>query len=130
MTTAVEEILRWASPVSYFRRTTTREVEWYGQKIPAGESMLLVYASANYDETVFDDPHRFNILRNPNPHIAFGGGGPHFCLGAHLARLEIRLVFEAIVQRTKSISLDGEVQRLRSSFINGIKHLPVRVELA
>ncbi len=130
MDTAVEEILRWASPVSYFRRTATRDVELHEVTIPAGDSVVLMYASANYDETVFKDPHRFDITRTPNPHIAFGGGGPHFCLGSHLARLEIKLMFEALVERTRSIDLDGDVQRLRSSFINGIKHLPVRVELA
>ena len=127
MDTAVEEILRWASPVSYFRRTATRDVELHGVRIPEGDSVLLMYASANYDETVFEDPYRFDVTRSPNPHIAFGGGGPHFCLGSHLARLEIRLMFEALLERTRSIELDGDVQRLRSSFINGIKHLPVRV---
>lgn len=125
--TAVEEILRWATPVSNFRRTTTREVELHGVTIPEGDAVVLSYASANYDETVFEDPYRFDVTRSPNPHIAFGGGGPHFCLGSHLARLEIRLMFEALLERTQSIELDGDVQRLRSSFINGIKHLPVRV---
>jgi cholest-4-en-3-one 26-monooxygenase len=128
MNTAVEEILRWATPVSNFRRTATRDVELHGVRIPEGEAVVLSYASANYDETVFPDPHRFDITRSPNPHVAFGGGGPHFCLGAHLARLEIRLLFEALLTRTSGIELDADVERLRSSFINGIKHLPVRVQ--
>jgi cholest-4-en-3-one 26-monooxygenase len=123
---AVDEILRWATPVSNFRRTTTRDVELHGVPIPKGDSVVLSYASANYDETVFADPHRFDITRSPNPHVAFGGGGVHFCLGSHLARLEIKLLFEELIARTSDIQLDGEVQRLRSSFINGIKHLPVR----
>ncbi len=127
MDTAVEEILRWSTPVSNFRRTATREVQLHGVTIPQGDAVVLSYASANYDETVFADPYRFDVTRSPNPHISFGGGGPHFCLGSHLARLEIRLMFEALIERTQSIELNGDVQRLRSSFINGIKHLPVRV---
>jgi cholest-4-en-3-one 26-monooxygenase len=122
---AVDEILRWATPVSNFRRTATRDVEIHGVHIPEGDPVVLSYASANYDETVFADPHRFDITRSPNPHVAFGGGGVHFCLGSHLARLEIKLLFEELIARTSDIRLDGEVQRLRSSFINGIKHLPV-----
>ncbi len=127
---AVDEILRWATPVSNFRRTATRDVELHGVHIPKGDPVVLSYASANYDETVFADPHRFDITRSPNPHVAFGGGGVHFCLGSHLARLEIKLLFEELLARTSDISLDGDVQRLRSSFINGIKHLPVRAQPA
>ncbi len=126
---AVDEILRWATPVSNFRRTATRDVELHGVHIPKGDPVVLSYASANYDETVFADPHRFDIARTPNPHVAFGGGGVHFCLGSHLARLEIRLLFEELLARTSDIQLDGEVQRLRSSFINGIKHLPVSAKV-
>jgi cholest-4-en-3-one 26-monooxygenase len=122
----VEEILRWATPVSNFRRTATRDVELHGVHIPKGDAVVLSYASANYDETVFEDPHRLDIGRTPNPHVSFGGGGPHFCLGSHLAKLEIKLLFEALLSHTADIQLDGDVQRLRSSFINGIKHLPVR----
>jgi cholest-4-en-3-one 26-monooxygenase len=125
---AVDEILRWATPVSNFRRTATRDVEIHGVHIPEGDPVVLSYASANYDETVFADPHRFDITRSPNPHVAFGGGGVHFCLGSHLARLEIKLLFEELIARTSDIRLDGEVQRLRSSFINGIKHLPVTAQ--
>jgi cholest-4-en-3-one 26-monooxygenase len=123
---AVDEILRWATPVSNFRRTATRDVELHGVHIPEGDSVVLSYASANYDETVFADPHQFDVNRSPNPHVSFGGGGVHFCLGSHLARLEIKLLFEELIARTSDIQLDGEVERLRSSFINGIKHLPVR----
>ncbi len=127
---AVDEILRWATPVSNFRRTATRDVELHGVHIPKGDPVVLSYASANYDETVFTEPHRFDITRSPNPHVAFGGGGVHFCLGSHLARLEIKLLFEELIARTSDIRLDGEVQRLRSSFINGIKHLPVSAQPA
>jgi cholest-4-en-3-one 26-monooxygenase len=127
---AVDEILRWATPVSNFRRTATRDVELHGVHIPEGDSVVLSYASANYDETVFADPHQFDVNRSPNPHVSFGGGGVHFCLGSHLARLEIKLLFEELIARTSDIQLDGEVQRLRSSFINGIKHLPVRARPA
>jgi cholest-4-en-3-one 26-monooxygenase len=123
---AVDEILRWATPVSNFRRTATRDVELHGVHIPKGDSVVLSYASANYDETVFAEPHQFDVARSLNPHVSFGGGGPHFCLGSHLAKLEIRLLFEELLARTADIQLDGEVERLRSSFINGIKHLPVR----
>ena len=93
---AVDEILRWATPVSNFRRTATRDVELHGVHIPKGDSVVLSYASANYDETVFADPHHFDITRSPNPHVSFGGGGVHFCLGSHLARLEIKLLFEEL----------------------------------
>ena len=125
---AVDEILRWATPVSNFRRTATRDVELHGVHIPKGDPVVLSYASANYDETVFADPHRFDITRSPNPHVSFGGGGPHFCLGSHLAKLEIKLLFEALLAHTSDIQVDGDIQRLRSSFINGIKHLPVRAQ--
>jgi cholest-4-en-3-one 26-monooxygenase len=125
---AVDEILRWATPVSNFRRTATRDIELHGVHIPKGDPVVLSYASANYDETVFADPHHFDITRSPNPHVSFGGGGPHFCLGSHLARLEIKLLFEALLTHTGDIQLDGDVQRLKSSFINGIKHLQVRAQ--
>jgi len=128
--TATEEIIRYATPVTRFRRTATREVDMHGVTIRAGDPVVLVYASANNDETVFADPLRFDLLREPNPHVSFGGGGPHFCLGAHLARIEIRIMFEQLLARTRRIALDGDVARLRSSFLNGIKHLPVLVEPA
>jgi cholest-4-en-3-one 26-monooxygenase len=124
---ATEEILRWASPVMYFRRNVQRDVEVRGQTIRAGEKVSLWYISANRDDEVFADPFTFDIRRDPNPHIAFGGGGPHFCLGAQLARLEIRVLFEEIVTRVPRIEPLGEADRLRSNFIGGIKHLPVRL---
>jgi cholest-4-en-3-one 26-monooxygenase len=125
--TAVEEILRWASPVMFFRRNCTHDIELGGQHIREGEKISLWYISGNRDESVFDEPFRFDITRDPNPHIAFGGGGPHFCLGAQLARLEIRLLFEELAVRVPTLEALGEPDRLRSNFIGGIKHLPVRL---
>jgi cholest-4-en-3-one 26-monooxygenase len=124
---AVEEILRWASPVLFFRRNATRDVVLGGQTIRKGEKISLWYISANRDEAIFDEPFRFDITRDPNPHIAFGGGGPHFCLGAQLARLEIRVLFEELARRTPKLEALGAPERLRSNFIGGIKHLPVRL---
>jgi cytochrome P450 len=124
---AVEEIVRWATPVIRFRRTTQCPVEIRGIEIPEGEAVVLFYTSANRDERAFVDPMRFDITRDPNPQVAFGGGGPHFCLGANLARLEIKVMFEELLARTSSIAAAGPPQRLRSSFINGIKHLPVEL---
>jgi cholest-4-en-3-one 26-monooxygenase len=123
---ATEEIVRWASPVMYFRRNATDDVEIRGQQIKAGDKLSIWYASANRDEEVFDDPFRFDIARDPNPHIGFGGGGPHFCLGANLARMEIRVLFEELVRRVTHVEALGPPDRLRSNFIAGIKHLPVR----
>jgi cholest-4-en-3-one 26-monooxygenase len=122
---AVEEMLRWVSPVMNFRRQTTRPCELRGQQIEADQKVVFFHASANRDEEIFHEAHRFDITRNPNPHITFGGGGPHFCLGANLARLEIRVVFEHLLDRLPDIHQDGEMQRLQSAFINGVKHLPV-----
>jgi cholest-4-en-3-one 26-monooxygenase len=127
---AIEEILRWATPVIHFRRTATRDTELGGQAIAEGDAVTLFYISANRDEEVFDDPYRFDITRDPNEHIAFGGGGAHHCLGANLARLELQIIFGELLARTESIELVGEVDRLRSNFINGIKHMPVEVTLA
>ncbi len=127
---AVEEILRWASPVMYFRRNARADVTLSGQTIRAGEKISLWYISANRDEAVFEEPFRFDITRDPNPHIAFGGGGPHFCLGAQLARLEIRLLFEELANRVPVLEQLGPPERLRSNFIGGIKHLPVRLARA
>jgi len=124
---ATEEILRWASPVMYFRRNVQRDTEVGGQPIKAGEKVSLWYISANRDADVFDDPFTFDIARDPNPHIAFGGGGPHFCLGAQLARLEIRVLFEELATRIPQVQPLGQPDRLRSNFIGGIKHLPVRL---
>lgn len=125
-TTAVDEIVRWASPVIFMRRTVTRDTVLSGQVLKEGSKVLLLYASANRDEEVFADPFNFDIRRNPNPHVGFGGPGPHFCLGAHLARKEIAVMFEELLGRMKDIEVTGEPSFLRSSFINGIKHLPCR----
>jgi cholest-4-en-3-one 26-monooxygenase len=123
--TAVEEMLRWVTPVNLFRRTATRDVEVRGQQIREGDKVVLFYASANRDEEVFPDAERFDVGRQPNDHLAFGIG-PHFCLGANLARLEIRVMFEELLRRLPDITLTGSVERLRSNFINGIKRMPVR----
>jgi len=122
---AVEEILRWATPVMYFRRTAKDDFELNGKLIKAGDKVAMWHISANRDEEVFDDPFTFDIDRWPNEHIAFGGGGPHFCLGANLARMELRLIFREIVTRLPDMRLDGDVEMLRSNFIGGIKHMPV-----
>ena len=124
---AVEEILRWATPVLHFRRTATRDVELRGQRIRAGDKVVTWYISANRDETVFPDPYRFDVRRNPNPHVTFGPGGPHFCLGAHLARLETRVLFQELLPRLATIEPTGPIERMRSNFVHGIKHMPVRI---
>jgi cholest-4-en-3-one 26-monooxygenase len=122
---AVEEILRWATPVLYFRRTAKDDFELNGKLIKAGDKVAMWHISANRDEEVFEDPFVFDIDRWPNEHIAFGGGGPHFCLGANLARMELRLIFREIITRLPDMHLDGQVEMLRSNFIGGIKHMPV-----
>jgi cholest-4-en-3-one 26-monooxygenase len=122
---AVEEMLRWGTPVMQFRRTATEPTMIRDQPIAEGDKVVIYYMSANRDETVFEDPYTFDITRSPNEHVAFGGGGPHFCLGANLARLEIRVMFEEILRRMPEMEMTGPAQRLRSNFINGIKHLPV-----
>ena len=125
MDTAVEEIVRWASPVMYFRRQALSDYEIGGVKIAAGDKVLLWYVAANRDPRAFEDPWRFDIERTPNDHVGFGGGGPHYCLGASLARMEIRLTFREIARRMPDIHLDGEPDYLRSNFIGGVKRLPV-----
>jgi cytochrome P450 len=127
--TAVDEIVRWVTPVNLFRRTATRDTELHGQKIEEGDKVVVFYSSANRDEAIFTDPYTFDAGRDPNPHIGFGGGGPHFCLGAHLARLELRVLFETLLELMSNIELNGNVRRLRSNFINGIKEMPVRHSL-
>jgi cholest-4-en-3-one 26-monooxygenase len=122
---AVEEMLRFVSPVMNFRRQTTSPFELGGQLIEEDQKVVFFHISANRDEAVFEDPQTFDITRNPNPHMAFGAGGPHFCLGANLARMEIRVMFEHVLDRMPDIRLDGEVQRLQSPFISGVKHIPV-----
>ncbi len=122
---AIEEMLRYVSPVMHFRRQAVQDTMIGEQAIKAGDKVVFWHTSANRDETVFANPNDFDITRNPNNHMAFGGGGPHFCLGANLARMEIRVMFERLLDRLPDIHLDGEVQRLRSNFINGVKHIPV-----
>jgi cholest-4-en-3-one 26-monooxygenase len=127
MPTAVEEMLRMTASVMHFERTATRDTELRGQPIAEGEKVCMWYVAANRDEDVFPDPDRFDVGRQPNPHLAFGGGGPHFCLGASLARQEIRALFEELLTRHPEIEQVGPPERLRSNFIRGIKTLPVRL---
>ena len=119
---AVEEFVRWASPVMTFRRTTTREVELHGEQLPAGEKVVLFYSSANRDESAFADPWRFDITRDPNRHLGFGGGGPHYCLGASLARTQLRSIFGELMRVTPDIEAQ-EPELLRSAFIHGVKRM-------
>ncbi len=121
---AVEEIVRYVSPVIWMRRSVTRDAVVNGHQFREGDKCALIYWSANRDESVFDDPLRFDITRAPNPHVGFGGAGPHFCLGAHLARREITVMLRELLHRVPEIRAAGEPDRLLSSFINGIKHLP------
>ena len=123
--TAVEEMLRWVTPVMYFRRTLLADAEIRGNKIKQGEKVVMYYPSANRDEDVFPDPFKFDVGRTPNEHLAFGTG-QHFCLGASLARLEIRVFFEELIRRLPKFELTGKPRRLRSNFINGYKEIPVR----
>ncbi|GAB2655010.1 cytochrome P450 [Prescottella soli] len=123
--TAVDEIIRWASPVLSFQRTAVCDIELGGQSIREGDRVVMLYASANYDENVFSDPLRFDITRSPNPHLAFGGTGVHYCLGANLARLEIELMFDAIADHLPDITILGPPVRTRSAWLNGIKDLRV-----
>jgi methyl-branched lipid omega-hydroxylase len=124
---AVEEVVRYVSPVIWMRRSVTRDAVINGHKYREGDRCALVYWSANRDESVFDDPLTFDITRSPNPHVGFGGAGPHFCLGAHLARREITVVLRELFARVPTIRAAGEPDRLLSSFINGIKHLPCEI---
>jgi cholest-4-en-3-one 26-monooxygenase len=111
--------------VLHFKRTTTADTEIRGTEIKEGDQVVMWYISANRDEDVFDDPYTFDVTRDPNPQIAFGGGGNHFCLGANLARMELRLIFEEITKRMPDMQLASEPDRLRSNFIGGIKHMNV-----
>lgn len=124
--TAIDEILRWATPVNAFQRTALADTEIGGVPIAAGQRVGLFYGSANYDEDVFDDPFTFDITRDPNPHLAFGGNGAHFCIGANLARLELNLIFDAIADVLPDIERVGDMRRVRSGWLNGVKDLPVR----
>ena len=129
MAPAAEEILRFGSPTMHFRRTATHDLQIHDTTIKQGDKVVVWFVSGNYDEEVFAGADRFDVGRDPNPHMAFGSGGPHVCLGAHLARLEVRVMFEEMVPRLRSLEITGPIERLRSNFINGIKHMPVRVEL-
>jgi cholest-4-en-3-one 26-monooxygenase len=125
---AVEEIVRWTSPVIQFCRTPHRDVELHGQKVRAGDSLCLFYPSANRDEQAFDAPDAFRVDRRPNPHLGFGIG-EHFCLGANLARLELRVMFRALAERLEEVELAGPCERMRSSFLGGVKRMPIRYRL-
>jgi len=123
---AIEEIVRWATPVMHFRRTATCDTEIGGQAIREGEKVVLWYSSGNRDEAAFDDPFVFDVRRDPNPHVGFGGPGPHYCLGAHLARREMTVMFREILRRMPDLEVVGEPERLQSFFIHGLKHMNVR----
>ena len=129
MKTAVEEIMRWASPVIHFRRTATVDTELGGVSIKAGDKVVVWLISGNYDERQFEHPHTFDITRKPNRHVTFGRGGPHFCLGAHLAVLETRVMFEELLPRIASVEPTAPPRRLESNFTNAFKSMPVRVVL-
>jgi len=124
---AIEELLRWASPVYHFRRTATKDVELHGKTIKAGDKVVMWFASGNRDETKFDDPYTLDLSRFPNDHMTFGKG-PHTCMGSNLARFEMRIIFETLLPRVVSIAQTGDIRRVRSNFVNGIKGFPVRIE--
>lgn len=124
---AIEEFLRYASPVYHFRRTATQDVEFSDTQISEGEKVVVWFASGNRDDSVFDDPYRFDVRRNPNEHMSFGRGGPHMCLGNALARIELRIMFEDLLTRDVTLERTGDIDYLRSNFVHGIKRMPVRV---
>jgi cholest-4-en-3-one 26-monooxygenase len=122
---AIEEMLRFVTPVMNFRRQTTQPVEIGGKQIGEDEKVVFFHISANRDADIFENPDAFDVGRSPNPHMAFGGGGPHFCLGANLARMEIKVMFNHLLDRVPDLHPEGDVERLQSAFINGVKHIPV-----
>jgi cytochrome P450 len=130
MDDAVEEILRWGTVTMHFRRTALQDTTLENRKIKAGDKVLIWYIAGDYDERQFDNPYSFNIKRNPNEHLAFGLKSPHKCLGEHLARIEVKILLEELLPKLSSISLNGTPERLRSNFISGIKHLPLKVSWA
>jgi cholest-4-en-3-one 26-monooxygenase len=123
--TTADEIVRWSTPVVSFQRTATEDIELGGQLIKAGDRVGMYYAAANFDPDVFEDPHKFDITRDPNPHLGFGGTGAHYCIGANLARMEMNLIFNAIADVLPDLSLLGDPERLRSGWLNGIKKMPM-----
>ncbi|MGH7837066.1 MAG: cytochrome P450, partial [Candidatus Binataceae bacterium] len=128
MPSAADEIIRWTSPVIQFTRLAMRDTVVHGQQIREGEVLALFYPSANRDEEVFAAPFTFDITRNPNPQIAFGIG-EHYCLGANLARMELQIMFRQLSERLEAVELTGPIQRMRSSFVGGIKHMPIRYRM-
>jgi cytochrome P450 len=130
MDRAVEEILRWATVTMHFRRTATRDTELRGRKIAAGDKVVIWFVSADFDRERFPEPYRFDIHRTPNDHVAFGRMSPHLCLGAQLARMELKVLFEELLPRLADAQLAGPIDRLRSNFISGMKRVPIRVSLA
>ena len=126
LATAIEEMLRFSSPVSHFKRTVMEDTTIRGQAIKAGERVVMFYGSANRDEDVFENPDTFDITRDPNPHVAFGAGGPHLCLGMHVARVEVAVMFKELLTRLPNVETNGDFERMHSSFIAGIHSMPVK----
>ena len=126
LATAIEEMLRFSSPVSHFKRTVMEDTTIRGQVIKAGERVVMFYGSANRDEDVFENPDTFDITRDPNPHVAFGAGGPHLCLGMHVARVEVAVMFKELLTRLPNVETNGDFERMHSSFIAGIHSMPVK----
>lgn len=126
---AVEEFLRYASPVYHFRRTATKDVQVHGKTIKSGDKVVTWFASGNRDAEIFENANDFDVARNPNEHMTFGRGGPHMCLGNALARIELRVMFEDLVSRVDSMEIVGQIDYLRSNFVHGVKRMPVKVKL-
>ena len=127
ISSGLEELIRWASPVYHFRRTATRDVELGGKQIKEGDKVVMWFASGNRDDAVFEDPYKIDVTRTNVDHMTFGKGSPHLCLGNNLARMGIRLMFEELLPRIQDIQFNGDVKRVRSNFVNGIKEFPVTV---
>jgi len=126
---AVEEIIRWTSPVNYMKRVVAKDLDFHGQKLSKGDNLVLFYGSANRDERVFEDPFTFRVDRNPNPHLGFGIG-EHFCIGSHLARASQRAMLQELVSRIDSLELAGKPEPIQSSFVVGLKELPLRYRVS